>query len=171
MGGANVVGTTNHRGALVPKNRLQDLKILIYVRIVGFLDNLAVRGVQNLTRLMSWDQTKRFEALEDELHDCLGVLMTSWSFTRSPTISIGRSIGSAEATATSSQACFLWTLEGHRSARIRACIKAPWGPWDNTCIGQQPHWDLTPQVRLRHQRWGGENRQGGGGAPRYPPRF
>ena len=41
----NVVGTSGHRGTPVPGNLLQDLKILIYNRIVGLLDNLVVRGL------------------------------------------------------------------------------------------------------------------------------
>ena len=48
-GGADVVGTTYHRGTLVPYNWLQDLKILIYGGVVGLPDNLAVGGIKYFT--------------------------------------------------------------------------------------------------------------------------
>ena len=44
MGEANVVGTTDHKGMAVPDNWLQDLKILIYSRVVGFPDDPAIAG-------------------------------------------------------------------------------------------------------------------------------
>ena len=44
-GGANVVGTTDHVGTLVPYDWLQDLRKLIYGGVVGLLHNPAVGGV------------------------------------------------------------------------------------------------------------------------------
>lgn len=75
---------TNHGRVLVLEKGFQELEELVDDKVVGIFDIFPILGDLGPTWFLPSDQAKGFEALEDELHDTLGVLQLHGSLDDHP---------------------------------------------------------------------------------------